>query len=1033
MIERRWTVRSGQTTAASEEAALSRPFRFEPPQRRPDTVLRPGVQEILVGRFDRRVTLVVAGAGFGKTTALVNAMAENRLRPLGADLWLACEPGDRSAAGFAAGIAGTLGLEDSADGELVPAAIEVLGGRSPQAICLVLDDVQYLGDEAQAMLSDLVAGAPRNVSFVFVGRSLDGVPTARLELIGQAVRVDESMLAFDRDQAARVLGHDLEAPGPVPYAGWPALVEMGRRGDPTRFVGEEVLGLLADGERALLDALVALGQADLDLLAALVPGAHEAALASVPLVHFTAGRWAAHDLWRELLPQPDPSLVRSAIEHLVDRGRASAAVDLIVRLPGTAADGDLAERVVRAAIVDSGVGVSHEIAAWDRTLQGRLPDGPASALLAGLVARLDDPAGDRCRDNLQAAAAAFEVSADAAGEVAALSALVLSHHVRRDVGGLIEAFGRLEELASQGSRRAAPYPILARALVATSSAAPLAVLEATTELHRLELPHEIRAVVWWLEATALMNVGRPATHAAAASYESSLDLPGIRSVYSAARLREGRLDALMAEPTEMGLGERERFLAAVWSCALAALCGDSDRAQRELAVLESSSSDASEWQTIGSVALPRALVALIGGERAEAQRILREMIAGAPPEGQARFYYLTAPGLFHLLLPELRGWFEGQRTTPEFGPLFARDLDLSCALVHVLEDGGDDIVSVELPAEAPEIIAAIGLHGAAVVLAALAGAGREDDAAASVEALIDLLGERVRDALRKVAAGSSVASHDPLPDVAVLGARALLQSMPVPPAQTLVLSMLGAPELRRDGEVIEAADWRRERVRALLGFLIVHPETTREAVMAALWPDAEPVAARRSLRSTLTMVRSLLEPLRGPNEAAFTVRSAGQQLRLVCGSVLSVDVHRFEELLDRAQQLERDGTPSLAVEPYIAASALYRGDLLPETFDEWAGVARDGLRARFVAGATRGAELLLALDRVDEALAAAQRVLRVEPWAEAAHRAVVVAHLQMGDRAAARRAMDTCLGALEEFGGPTDPGLVEVHRRVQAG
>jgi DNA-binding SARP family transcriptional activator len=55
---------------------------------------------------------------------------------------------------------------------------------------------------------------------------------------------------------------------------------------------------------------------------------------------------------------------------------------------------------------------------------------------------------------------------------------------------------------------------------------------------------------------------------------------------------------------------------------------------------------------------------------------------------------------------------------------------------------------------------------------------------------------------------------------------------------------------------VESCDWR---VRALLAFLVLNPDTTREVAMPALWPDADSTSARRSLRSTLNVLYSVLE------------------------------------------------------------------------------------------------------------------------------------------------------------------------------
>src|SRR4051812_37718373 len=84
-------------------------FRFESPTVPETCLLRPRLLALLQERWQRRLPAVVAGPGFGKTTLLAQALAENRLAPLGRDLWLGCEPEDGAADQLGAGLTQLLG------------------------------------------------------------------------------------------------------------------------------------------------------------------------------------------------------------------------------------------------------------------------------------------------------------------------------------------------------------------------------------------------------------------------------------------------------------------------------------------------------------------------------------------------------------------------------------------------------------------------------------------------------------------------------------------------------------------------------------------------------------------------------------------------------------------------------------------------------------------------------------------------------------------------------------------------------------
>ena len=246
--------------------------------------------------------------------------------------------------------------------------------------------------------------------------------------------------------------------------------------------------------------------------------------------------------------------------------------------------------------------------------------------------------------------------------------------------------------------------------------------------------------------------------------------------------------------------------------------------------------------------------------------------------------------------------------------------------------------------------------------------------------------------------------------------------------------MLGPLALARNGEPVSERDLRRERVRALLAFLVGHRTTSRAAIMAAVWPDLDERAAANNLRVTMTYLLRVLEPGRPPREPAYHIRVGGQAVRLVTSEWLRVDVDRFNEHVTPAAQAEADGTPSLALEHNLAAAALYRGEAHEGVADaDWIALEREHFRVRFVAAAARAGELLVGRGDVDEAERVARRAVEVDPWAEDAYAVLVSVALARGDRSAARRALNRTLAALADLGvGPSEETR-RLRRRVRGG
>lgn len=1025
---------------------MARPFRHQPPDLAEDLVLRVSVQSVLAGRFDRRVTVVVAGAGFGKTTALVQAFGENHLRPLGVDLWLGCEPADRDPTDLTRGLAVALGLEEACPPEeVVELAAESLAARSPQAVALVLDDVHFLyGSPSSLLIGELIDRLPSNAHLVLCGRSLPDVALTRLELLGECVVIDEAALALSASQASNLLGTDAQD-NVSRYGGWPALLRLAGSGRAERFVREEVLDMLDADQLDVLRVLVALGEADTEMMQSMSAVAADSVLATAPLVHRRGEVWGAHDLWAELLGG-DRSLDevrRKAADIALARGDAEWAVEVMLRceLPDTGGDANdvTLDRCLRAALVSANRLAPHTLRRWHRHLHSLgdvdvvtpVPGRPAHSMLVGLINRLDNPGSDACHRWLRAAASEFSDRGDDDAAVAALAALLFAYHVRRDIDGLLWSFERLGEFAERSVRSAAPFPLLGQALVATSRGEPSDVVAVTEPLLQLALPVEVRCVALWLHANALGNLGCDAVEHAEGCYRLGLPLPGIAMIYSGARWRSGHIREMRSAPIQPLEGERDRFLMSTWECCLAATTGELAEAQRHLDVIEASSANESQWQTAGSVDVPRATLMASEGRLEEATAVMREFVAANPPHGQAVFYRLFAIGLVYVLLPEERPWFHERARRDDFGPLYRRDLAIVMAYVAAVEDSDLGAVALlSMPDGAEGLIPTLGVRNGATLLAAGVASGR-GDLDAIISDFVDLLGEHARRRWRELAEES----HD---DIA-RGARKIIESIPVPPAEVASVRLLGGTELTVGSRPVDHADWRRERVRALLTFLVLHPDTTRERVMAALWPDATAESARRSLRSTLNMLLSVLEPDRIGGDASYFVRTSGQRLRLVLDADggggpaahgLDVDLRRFEAWVDEAEELEASGLSSMAIESYQRAVAEYSGDLLTDGYDDWVVFARDRLRGRFLGAAVRLGELFLATGRPREALSVAGRAVEIEPWSEPAHRVLVAAHMDLGDVATARRALETCEGVLSEIGGPSEEATHQLRRRL---
>ena len=315
-------------------------------------------------RWELPVTTVVAAGGFGKTTLLRQAVAENRAAERGVDVVVGCRPFDREADALAGRILAALDAPPTAEQEddpvvLAGAVVGALAAQSPRPVCLALDDVHELGEDTSAteLVRVLVRTLPGNGHLLLSGRRLPAtLPRARLRAADAVAEVGEDELSFDDDELVGLADHHGLAPDDLAELGrWPALVRLsitvGRR-ESMEFLRQEVLDDLAPDVRRALGVAVLAGAAD-DALLVDLGGLGAADLAAAaPLVDLDgSGAAVPHALWREVVDQlVDEGTTRDLVGAIADRLVGAGSYDEALDLLAGAGAADGAAAVVLAAL-----------------------------------------------------------------------------------------------------------------------------------------------------------------------------------------------------------------------------------------------------------------------------------------------------------------------------------------------------------------------------------------------------------------------------------------------------------------------------------------------------------------------------------------------------------------------------------------------------------------------------------------------------------------------------------------------------------
>ncbi|MGO1740106.1 MAG: AfsR/SARP family transcriptional regulator, partial [Actinomycetaceae bacterium] len=234
----------------------------------------------------------------------------------------------------------------------------------------------------------------------------------------------------------------------------------------------------------------------------------------------------------------------------------------------------------------------------------------------------------------------------------------------------------------------------------------------------------------------------------------------------------------------------------------------------------------------------------------------------------------------------------------------------------------------------------------------------------------------------------------------------------------LDLGVLGALEVRRDGEVLDLPGARR---RAALAVLAVHaPHPVGADVMAdAVWGDQGPGGSQGALHTVVSRLRGVI------GERAVERGPAGYALAL---GPDALDAGRFTAMCTRAAR----SRPELAIQILDEALGLWRGPAYMEFADrDFARAEAARLDELRLAAREDRARAALALGAVEAAIAGLEPLVAEHPLREQARGCLMTALYLAGRQSEALERFEELRAILrEELGLDPSPALEDLHRRI---
>lgn len=249
---------------------------------------------------------------------------------------------------------------------------------------------------------------------------------------------------------------------------------------------------------------------------------------------------------------------------------------------------------------------------------------------------------------------------------------------------------------------------------------------------------------------------------------------------------------------------------------------------------------------------------------------------------------------------------------------------------------------------------------------------------------------------------------------------------------TLVVYVLGEFRLYQDDQPVQ--EWPSGKGKAIFKYLLLHRQrpVAKEVLMDTFWPDSSADAARNNLNVAIYGLRKALRDGYGDFSHIVFQDNA---YRLNPEMTIWVDAEAFTAQVAQGDRARQVGDWQTAVSAYHAAEALYHGEFLSEDrYETWASLEREHLSIQYSQLLQHLSQHHLVQQAYSQSIAAAHKLLAVDPCHEQAHRWLMTCYSQQGQRNLALRQYHSCVAALQqELEVDPDPETSQLYEQIRCG
>jgi|GEM_PF-1860091 len=256
---------------------------------------------------------------------------------------------------------------------------------------------------------------------------------------------------------------------------------------------------------------------------------------------------------------------------------------------------------------------------------------------------------------------------------------------------------------------------------------------------------------------------------------------------------------------------------------------------------------------------------------------------------------------------------------------------------------------------------------------------------------------------------------------------------PAPSRQVLQIQMLGRFRVFVEGREIEHGQWPGSKALILFQYLAVHQSRgfiPKDVLVEMLWPDQNPEKTGKRFNTAMSQLRKLLEPDLPPRAPSAYIQRKNDHYTLSLGPGGNLDLIQFRSMADKAIGTEKT-TPKAAFDLGRKAEQLYIGPFLKDgPYQDWCIRLQDETKALYC----RLCRMLTVLCRktkdMESSIMYAQNFLKADPFDESMYRELICLFLADGQYGLANKTFMACRKSMKEMDCPLSPQTLDLMKNI---